>query len=84
MSGPDKPNLNDNERRVLRALPSEGYAGFGFVSFAYLTRETMLNRRAVRLACRSLARKGLAEYSRGLWSEDGKPCGAGYARTWET
>lgn len=35
-------------------------------------------RAGVRRACRSLARKGLAEYHKGLWTEDGEPAGAGY------
>jgi hypothetical protein len=38
-------------------------------------------RTAVRRACRSLARKGLAEYHKGLWTMDGVPGGAGYAAT---
>lgn len=30
---------------------------------------------------RSLARKGFAEYARGLWTDDGTPAGSGYACT---
>ncbi len=42
---------------------------------------TELDRKTVRRNIRALARKGLAEYFRGLWTEDGDPAGAGYCIT---
>jgi len=51
------------------------------LSFAPIEQETGYDRRTVRRNVRALARKGLAEYHRGLWSEDGKPAGAGYCIT---
>lgn len=35
----------------------------------------------VRAPIRRLARKGLAKFSRGLWTDDGTPAGSGYAIT---
>lgn len=37
--------------------------------------------REIRRIVRYLARKGLAEYFRALWTEDGMPAGAGYCIT---
>jgi hypothetical protein len=74
-------NLNPNEAKVLVELADDYRCDFGYRGFAYLTRETGLDRKVVRRACRSLARKGLAQYGRGLWSENGEPAGSGYAAT---
>jgi hypothetical protein len=76
-------NVNANERKVLQFLVDEGtdYAGFLAFSFDTICGPTELGRKAVRRACRSLARKGLAEYCRGLWTEDGEPAGSGYCAT---
>lgn len=52
-----------------------------FVPFAPLIERTGLDRAQVRRHCRYFARKGLAEYSKGLWTEDGEPAGAGYGIT---
>lgn len=74
-----KPALNANEDKVLRALIGFYDEEAPYVHFAHLTKRTRLNRKAVRRACRSLKRKGLAEYERGLFTADGDPFGAGYA-----
>lgn len=75
-------NLNDNERKVLRALVRLSWQDGCYANFRILSRSTKLRRAEVRLACRSLARKGLAKYARGLWREepDG-PAGSGYSAT---
>lgn len=73
--------INDNERKVLRFLVSEFSDEYGFYSFAGITAVTRLDRRRVRLACRSLTRKGLLRFGRGLWSDDGEPRGSGYGAT---
>lgn len=84
----EKPNrdsvtpTNEAERAVLIELADlYSYGGFGFVGFDPICRETGLDRKIVRRACRSLARKGLAEFARGLWNEDGEPGGSGYGAT---
>ncbi|MCW2276336.1 DNA-binding MarR family transcriptional regulator [Rhodoblastus acidophilus] len=72
------PHLNATETTVLAAL--QGANGdYCFRNFTFLSRETGLDRQQVRRACRSLARKGLAVFGRGLWTEDGTPAGSGYA-----
>lgn len=73
-------NLNPTERKVLAALvPS--YGDFGYLNFKGIASRTRLTRKEIRRACRSLARKGLAEYGRGLWSDDGEVAGSGYSAT---
>ena len=49
--------------------------------FAPIERETGYDRRTVKRNVRALARKGLAEYFRGLCTEDGDFAGAGYCIT---
>jgi hypothetical protein len=79
--------LNDNERIVLTVLAQYANDEFGYFSFAGLANHLKddhgiaLDRKAIRRACRSLARKGLAEYGRGLWCDDGTPAGSGYGIT---
>lgn len=79
--------LNETERIVLSILAGaySSYDGFCCLSFAGILEDKrcgpLATRRAVRLACRSLARKGLAQYQRGLWREDGEMAGAGYGVT---
>lgn len=68
------------ERKVLALLASAG-SDFNVMPFSNITRWTRLNRRTVRRCCRALARKGLAEFHRGCWTEDGAPAGSGYAAT---
>lgn len=78
----DKPvNLNADETKVLKVLAADRHDDFGYRAFKFLQRRTRMNRARVRRACRSLSRKGLAEYGRGLWNEDGEPGGSGYAAT---
>lgn len=73
--------MSPNETKVLAYLAGRYSEDFGFLPFDPIVRETRLDRRQVRLACRSLKRKGLAEFSIGLWTDDGTPAGAGYRAT---
>lgn len=73
-------NLTANDIAVLRAMDSRG-GDFGFMSFGTIAADSGVDRRAIRRIVRKLARAGLAEFSSGLWSEDGRPAGAGYAIT---
>lgn len=76
---PKKVSLNGNETKVLEALVAQTRPeGEMCVAFAYLMGETNLDRPTVRRACRSLARKGLAEFYRGLTNDDGEMAGSGY------
>lgn len=49
--------------------------------FRTLQIESGLPRDFVRALCRRLTDAGLMEYSSGLWSEEGMPCGSGYGLT---
>lgn len=75
--------MSPKETKVLRALVEHGtdYCGFCFLNFASISDETGFDRKTVRRACRSLTRKGLAEFGKGLWTEDGEPAGSGYCAT---
>ncbi len=76
-------NLNKNEKEVLECLEDiSSPDGELCVSFNHISSETKLDRKAVRKACRSLARKGLAGYYRGLMTEDGEVAGSGYSITY--
>lgn len=77
------PKINPVERRVLKALCGVWCADcdFCYLGFKGIGRRTRLSRKLIRRACRSLRRKGLAEYGRGLWTEDGEVAGSGYAAT---
>lgn len=78
----EKPvRLNADEARVLKVLAEGRSIEFGFFGFKFLQRRTRMNRARVRRACRALARKGFAEYGRGLWNDDGEPAGSGYSAT---
>lgn len=75
--------LSRNEWRVLSALQdmsSEYEKGSGFY-FRGIAKHARMRRKDVRLACRSLARKGLAQYERGLFNDDGGLAGSGYSLT---
>jgi hypothetical protein len=77
--------MTADEAKVLLAL-SLGRDEFGYYSFAAISYKTCLDRKAVREACRSLTDKGLATYGSGLWDDEGKTAGSGYAITrkgWE-
>lgn len=71
--------INENEQQVLKALAGEYHNEDDWAAFYFrgLVSETKLNLKAVRRACRSLAKKGLAVYERVLWGDEG-PAGAGY------
>ena len=49
--------------------------------FRFITKETGLTLKEVRRACHSLAKKGLAEYVRGLFDDEGFTAGSGYCAT---
>lgn len=74
--------LNPHEQRVLRVL-GHFYGDFGFLGFSAIASRTRLNRKQVRRTCRALRRKGLADYCRGLFTENGEVAGSGYGCTQE-
>ena len=70
--------MSDNEKRVLDFLRDQYNADAPYCCFDFIKQHTTLDRKVIRRACRSLARRGLAVYGKGLWTEDGEMAGAGY------
>lgn len=77
--------VNENERKVLKVLfeAYSDYEDFCYRNFAGISAESGLDRKVVRRAARALARKSLAQYGRGLWTDDGEMAGSGYRCTKE-
>ncbi|QAY96691.1 hypothetical protein CWB41_13925 [Methylovirgula ligni] len=75
------PKLSRPVLKCLGALARFYDDEFGFVSFATIAAEADMPRIAVRRTVRFLARRGLAEYGKGLWTRDGEPAGSGYRCT---
>ncbi|WP_439357734.1 hypothetical protein [Bradyrhizobium sp. DASA03007] len=72
--------VSERELKALRAL-GQVYADDGnYLSFRGIAQRSGLDPSHVRRSVRALARKGLAEFGKGLWCEDG-PRGAGYCCT---
>lgn len=71
----NKIKLNENENKVLKQLAENDEIALYFRSF------DGLDIKQARRACRSLARKGLAEFHRGLFNDDGQVAGSGYGIT---
>lgn len=75
-------SVSDRELLALKALASAAdYDGFCYLSFAGVAQRSGLDPKHVRRTVRALARKGLAEYGKGLWTDGGEPAGSGYAIT---
>lgn len=74
--------LSERERKALETLADAGGCeDFGYLSFKTIAGRSGLDLKVVRRTVRALARKGLAKYERGLWTEDGELAGSGYAAT---
>ena len=71
--------VSANEWRALQVL-ADGYNESSFY-FRGVAQESGLPLKIVRRIVRSLARKGLAEYNRGLFNDDGQVAGSGYGCT---
>lgn len=79
--GPAFPRINESEGYVLNVLESVyDYEG-NCMPFAWIADQTKQTVKEVRRAARSLARKGLAKYERGLFDDDGRVAGSGYRCT---
>lgn len=72
--------LSKLEASVFRAW--EGVdADFGYLSFKAVSEDSGVELHRIRRAVRSIARKGLLQFSKGLWTDEGQLCGAGYGLT---
>lgn len=73
--------MSENQRKVLEVLAGYYSSESNCLYMRYIAKETGLEQRVVRIAVRALARKGFAEYVRGLISDDGMLAGSGYCAT---
>lgn len=73
--------MSPNEQAALKALAEIYREDFGYANFSMIASESGLPQKNVRRTVRSLARKGFAEFGKGLWTEDGEPAGSGYRCT---
>ena len=75
-----KIKLNENEEKVLKYLDDfaedrdEGVCTYT----KFIAKGVGLDEKKARRAIRSLVRKGMAEYHRGLFDDDGMVAGSGY------
>lgn len=75
--------VNENEHKCLAVLAENFYDDSEWSAWYMhgIVTETKLELSQVRRAVRSLARKGLAAYERGLFNDDGQVAGSGYRAT---
>lgn len=74
--------LSERERKALEALADAGGSeDCGYLGFKAIAQRSGLDPLHVRRTVRALARKGLAKYGKGLWTDDGELAGAGYCAT---
>lgn len=70
----------EREINILSVL-ADADVDFAYHGFDVLSRRTQTSRRQVRLDVRRMARKGLVQFAKGLWDDEGEPVGSGYAIT---
>ena len=76
-----KITINDKEKKVLKILVEDAAMEGDCFYFRYISKKTKLIRAEVRRICRSLAKKELAKYERGLFDDEGMTAGSGYGAT---
>lgn len=76
-----KIKINEKEKKVLEFLAQEWSSDMNCYYFRGIASTTKLTIKEVRRVCRSLARKGLTMYVRGLMDDDGMVAGSGYCAT---
>lgn len=78
-----KPKISHSEIKCLEVLVEYYSHDCNCLYFRAFPEKTGLTLIGVKRAVRSLAKKGLAEYVRGLFDEDGFVAGSGYRATYE-
>lgn len=74
--------MTNDQIKVLKTLYGLTDAfGENCIYFRTIAKSTGLDEKAVKAAARSLRAQGLAQFMRGLMTEDGRCAGAGYAIT---
>jgi hypothetical protein len=77
------PKISERELKALNVLADFYDHEGNCLYFRTIAEKTRMNISQTRRSVRSLARKGLAEYVRGLFSDDGAVAGSGYCCTRE-
>lgn len=75
--------ISELQRKVLNELAEHYSSDANCMYIKFIASECGVDYRQARLAVRALARKGLAQYVRGLFDEDGMVAGSGYCCTFE-
>lgn len=75
-----EPSLSKTELSVFRAWEGTD-ADYGYLSFKGTAKRSGVELHKIRRTVRAIARKGLLEFSAGLWTDDGEMAGAGYGLT---
>lgn len=73
-------NLTKMERLILKAW-DETSEDFDFLPFSYVEQKTGFSRRTVKLIVRRLSKKGVTQFGKGLFNDDGEVAGSGYGLT---
>ncbi len=73
--------IRNIEVRVLKALDDSGWSDPTYWTIAQVAEASDIPWEYCRVALRSLTNQGLAQYSRGLFNEDGEVWGSGYSIT---
>jgi hypothetical protein len=83
MEASSSVKVNENEHKCLVVLAEDFYDDTEWKAWYMrgIVMETKLELSQVRRAVRSLGRKGLAAYERGLFDDDGMVAGSGYRAT---
>lgn len=76
----DTVKISNNERKCLEILAERYEDGDGDTCYytKYIAKMAVLDPKKARIYIRSLVRKGLVEYHRGLFNDDGQVAGSGY------
>jgi DNA-binding IclR family transcriptional regulator len=74
-------SVSEREMMALNALAGIYGSDYDCLGFKAIARRSGLDPAHVRRSVRALARKGLAEYAKGLWTDDGELAGSGYRCT---
>jgi hypothetical protein len=73
-------SLSATEAKVFKAWEGT-QEDFGYLSFSATASRSGVELHRIRRSVRSIARKGLLEFGKGLWTEDGEVAGSGYGLT---
>lgn len=79
--GDKKIKVSENEIKCLAVLVNYYHCDGNCTYFRHIANVNNMDEKKVRRYVRSLARKGLAEYTRGLFDSDGMVAGSGYCAT---